>query len=180
MASVGRPRRYAEALFQLAKERNAVASWNQQLVQAAQLLSDDRVAVQLSNPEIDPAQVRAALSQLLAPDVGPEVLNLLMILVRHQRLHTLKRVAEIYQELIEREKNVRTAIVRTALPLTSEEITRLQEKLMERTHASSVNLEQEIDPSMVGGLIVRVGDLLIDGSINTRLAELREALSRAQ
>ncbi|MCL5947135.1 MAG: ATP synthase F1 subunit delta [Chloroflexi bacterium] len=180
MASVGHPRRYAEALFQLAKERDSVASWSRQLTRAAQLLDDDQVIIQLSNPEIDPIQVRAVLSQVLAPDDDPEILNLLMVLVRHRRLHIVGRIAELLVELGEREKNVRSATVRTPVPLAPGELGRLRENLLEHTHASSINLTQEVDPSMIGGLTIRIGDLLIDGSIDARLAELREALSRAQ
>ncbi|MCL4543158.1 MAG: F0F1 ATP synthase subunit delta [Chloroflexi bacterium] len=180
MAIAGRPRRYAEALFQLAKQRDTIEAWGRGLDRAAQLLDDEHVLLELSNPELDQDQVKALLPRLLGIDVAPEVVNMVGLLIRRQHLGILRRISELYRDLRDREQNVRRAVVRSAVPLSAEELAQLEQRLTERTKASAVLVEQVVDPKMVGGLVVRVGDLLIDDSINARLDALRTSLLRSR
>lgn len=176
MAGSARPRRYAEALFELAKERGALDRWQRDLATAVQRLGDETVLHRLSNPELRAEQAQAALQAVLGGQVAPEVFNLLMLLVRRQQLLYLPRIAAYYEELLNKERHIERAIVRSAVPLTPDEVTALQQRLAQRTHASAVQLDQQVDPSMVGGLIIRIGDILLDSSVNARLATLRHAL----
>lgn len=173
-----RPRRYAEALFDLAKERGTLDEWRHDLRAAVEQLGSEQVLHQLSNPELQYDQVRAALQSALGPRIAPEVLNLLLLLVRRQHLLILPQVADRYDELVDRERHIEKATVRTAVPLTAPELELLQSRLAVRRHASKVLLQQEVDPAMVGGVIIRIGDTLMDGSVDARLASMRQALLR--
>lgn len=174
----GRPRRYAEALFEIAKGRGALDAWRDGLHVALQQLGDERVLHELSNPELQYEQVRQALQRTLGDKVAPEVMNLLLLLLRRQHLPLLPRIVQRYDELVNRERRIETAAVQTAVPLTPQELELLERRLAERRHASSVILQQHVDPAMLGGIVIRIGDTLLDGSVGARLAGLRQALLR--
>ena len=176
MPAAARPRRYAEALFDLARERGALDQWRDDLNRAVDQLGSEQVLHQLSNPELQLDRVRTSLQATLGGTVAPEILNLLLLLVRRQQLLFLPRIAARYEELLNRERHVEKATVRTAVPLTAPELEELQRRLATSRHASAVLLEQQVDPAMVGGIIIRIGDTLLDGSVDARLATLRQAL----
>jgi F-type H+-transporting ATPase subunit delta len=123
-----RPRRYAEALFELAKERGTLDEWRHDLRAAVDQLGSEQVLHQLSNPELHYDQVREALQRVLGGRVAGEVLNLLLLLVRRQQLLLLPQVADRYDELVDRERRVEKATVRTAVPLAALELEALLRK----------------------------------------------------
>lgn len=177
MASA-RPRRYAEALFAIAKERGMLDPWTQDLHAALDGLSDEQVGHQFANPELQPAQVQAALQQLLGSAGAPEIRNLLTLLIHRRQLGQLPELVTRYEDLVNQERHIEKAIVRTAVPLSATELELIQRRLAERRRASAVTIEQRVDPAMLGGIVVRIGDTLLDGSVDARLATLRQALLR--
>ena len=177
MASA-RPRRYAEALFEIANERGVLDAWAQDLHAALDGLSDEQIGHQFANPELQPAQVQGALEQLLGSTGAPEIRNLVTLLIHRRQLGQLPEVVARYEDLVNQERHVEKAIVSTAVPLSATELELIQGRLAEVRHASAVTIEQRVDPSMVGGIVVRIGDTLLDGSVDARLATLRQALLR--
>ena len=177
MASA-RPRRYAEALFEIARERGALDAWGQDLHAALERLGSEQVLHQFGNPELQHSQVHEALQQLLGAAGAPEVRNLLMLLIHRRQLGQLPAVVKRYDDLVNQERHVETATVTTAVPLAASEVALIQRRLAEQRHASAIIIEQQVDPRMVGGIVVRIGDTLLDGSVGARLATLRQALLR--
>lgn len=177
MASA-RPRRYAEALFEIANERGVLDAWAQDLHAALDGLSNEQIGHQFANPELQPAQVQAALQQVLGSAGAPEIRNLLTLLIHRRQLGQLPEVVARYEDLVNQERHVEKAIVRTAVPLSTDELELIQRRLAVLRHASAVTIEQRVDSSMVGGIVVRIGDTLLDGSVDARLATLRQALLR--
>jgi F-type H+-transporting ATPase subunit delta len=175
MASA-RPRRYAEALFTIAKERGALDAWAQDLHAALERLGSEQVLHQFGNPELTPDQVRAALDRLLGTTGAPEVRNLLVLLIRHRQLGQLAAVADRFDDLVNRERHIERATVYTAVPLAADELALIQRRLTEQRHARSIIIDQQVDAGMVGGIVIRIGDTLLDGSVDARLATLRQAL----
>jgi F-type H+-transporting ATPase subunit delta len=177
MASA-RPRRYAEALFEIARERGALDAWGQDLHAALERLGSEQVLHRFGNPELQHSQVHEALQQLLGAAGAPEVRNLLMLLIHRRQLGQLPAVVKRYDDLVNQERHVETATVTTAVPLAASEVALIQRRLAEQRHASAIIIEQQVDPRMVGGIVVRIGDTLLDGSVGARLATLRQALLR--
>jgi F-type H+-transporting ATPase subunit delta len=173
-----RPRRYAEALFEIAQERGALDVWRADLNAAVGRLSSEQVVHQFANPELRPEQVHLALQHLLGTARVPEIRNLLTLLIHRRQLRQLPAVMARYEELLNRERHIETATVRTAVPLSAPELELIQTRLAVRRHASQVIIEQQVDPSMVGGIVVRIGDAVLDGSVEARLGTLRQALLR--
>ena len=168
-------RRYAEAAFQVASRDGTLAEWRSQLDAAASVVSDDRVVKVLANPAIPVERRAAVLTDLLGERASGPVQNLIQLLLRRGRIEALPRVAEEFRRLDDDRQGIAHATATTAAKLTPEEVKALTERL-ERSTGRRVALDVEIDPSLLGGLVVRVGDRMIDGSVRGRLERLRNQL----
>jgi F-type H+-transporting ATPase subunit delta len=168
-------RRYAEAAFELAVRDDAVDAWAADLNTAAQLVGDERVARIVDNPSRPFAQRQEILDKLLNRRIKPAARRLVALLAERGRLDLLPEIASEYDELLKRQRGIVTAIVTSAAPLTKEEHRALEERLRAMTGAT-VELQPRIDEGLIGGLTVRIGDQLLDGSVRGRLERLRERL----
>jgi F-type H+-transporting ATPase subunit delta len=168
-------RRYAESVFEIAGRDKTVDQWRRELDLAAQVLDDPSVAHGLNDPTVASATREAALEAGLGKQVSQPVMNLLRLLIRRGRIEDLPRIASEFR----RRDNLRLGIIParavSTAPLEPAEVKALTARLEQMT-GGRIELEQEVDPSLLGGLVVRVGDRLIDGSVRGRLERLRNQL----
>jgi F-type H+-transporting ATPase subunit delta len=168
-------RRYAEAAFEVAQRDDALDAWLKDLETAAAIVADDRVGHALANPSI-PLERRIATAQTTFGTIlGPKVLNLITLMLRRGWIEHLPRVAAEFRRLDDQRRGINRATATSALPLTPDEVTALSQRL-ERSTGGQVQLDTEVDASLLGGLVVRLGDRLIDGSVRSRLERLRNQL----
>jgi F-type H+-transporting ATPase subunit delta len=168
-------RRYAEAAFQVAMRDDTLGQWRSELDAATSIVSDERAVKVLANPAI-PADRRAeTLRKLIGGTVSPPVLNLIHLLLRRGRIEELPRVAAEFRRLDDDRQGITHATATSAAPLTPDEVRALTQRL-EQSTGGRIALDVQVDPSLLGGLIVRVGDRLIDGSVRGRLERLRTRL----
>ena len=168
-------RRYAEAAFDIALRDDAVAAWRAELDLAAAIVAEDRIGRALANPSI-PLETRIATAEAtFGPHVGPGTLNLIGLLLRRGRIEELPRLAVEFRRLDDEREGITHATATSASPLTGDEVAALTGRLQELS-GGRVELQVEVDPSLLGGLVVRVGDRLIDGSVRSRLERLRNQL----
>jgi F-type H+-transporting ATPase subunit delta len=176
MATRSSARRYAEAAFQIAEADGTVDEWLDQLQRAAAATDDATRIRRLEDPSV-PYDVRAgALLSALGPDVLPKVANLLNIVLRRRRLDMLPRLAREFRHLHNRRAGITEATAISAAPLAPAEVDALRQRL-EEIAGGRIELETTTDPSLLGGVQVRLGDRLIDGSVRGRLERLRERLA---
>jgi F-type H+-transporting ATPase subunit delta len=168
-------RRYAEAAFEVATRDDAIAAWRSELDAIAARLSDPRVTGVLANPAIALDQRSVALAGLLEGVATTGPANLVQLLLKRGRIEEMPRVAEEFRRLDDRRQNVIHATVTSAAPLTPDELRALTARL-EQSTGGRIALDTAIDASLLGGIIVRVGDRLIDGSVRGRLERLRNQL----
>jgi len=168
-------RRYAEAAFELAVRDKAVPEWLEQLERAAQLSRDERLDRLLDNPGVPVPQRLEVLERALGSGTPAPVLNLLGLLLRRGRIKALPQVAAEFRGLYLRQEGITPATVTTALALEADELRAIGERL-ERQTGGRVELSTAVDPAILGGLTVRLGDRLIDGSVRGRLERLRARL----
>ena len=168
-------RRYAESAFEIATRDSTIDRWRSDLDGAATVLEDPAVARGLSDPTV-PAELREqAISSGFGSKVSGPVLNLLKLLVQRGRIEDLPRIAEEFRRLDNQRLGIAPARVVSAAPLEPAEVKALIARLEQMT-GGQIELAQEVDPSLLGGLVVRVGDRLIDGSVRGRLERLRNQL----
>ena len=168
-------RRYAEAIFELAARDKAFDTWREGLVFAAQVLDNDRASRALSDPAQPFAERRKLLDRILGERVSPAVANLVRLLAQRSRLDILPRISTEYQRLLNRHQGIVEATVTSPLPLNRAETEALTTRLQKMT-GSEVDLRSIVDPALIGGLTVRVGDTLLDASVRGRLERLRDQL----
>ncbi len=168
-------RRYAESAFEIATRDKTIDAWRTDLDGAAAVLGDPGVARGLSDPTV-PAELREqAVSAGFGKKVSGPVLNLLRLLVQRGRIEDLPRIAAEFRRLDNLRLGITPARAVSAAPLEPAEVKALIARLEQMT-GGRIELEQEVDPSLLGGLVVRVGDRLIDGSVRGRLERLRNQL----
>jgi F-type H+-transporting ATPase subunit delta len=168
-------RRYAEAAFEVATRDDTVAAWRSELDLAGAIVEEERVGRALANPSIALETRTATAESTFGPHVGRPVLNLIGLLLRRGRIEELPRLAAEFRRLDDERAGVSHATVTSASELTPDEIRTLTQRLEQRT-GGRIELDVQVDPSLLGGLVVRVGDRLIDGSVRSRLERLRNQL----
>jgi F-type H+-transporting ATPase subunit delta len=168
-------RRYAEAAFEVASRDNSVARWRSDLETAAAIVADEKVGRALANPSIPLEERTATAAATFSRIVSPPVLNLIGLMLRRGRIEELPRLTAEFRRLDNDRHGITLAVATSASPLSSGEIRAVVERL-EQVTAGRVELEVRVDPGLLGGLVVRVGDRLIDGSVRSRLERLRNQL----
>jgi F-type H+-transporting ATPase subunit delta len=175
MPRLGAGRRYAEAAFELAARDNAVDAWQRDLTFAAELARNERVARAADNPAVPVAERRKMVRQLLASRVSPLALNLGLLLAERGRFSVFPDVSAEYDALVRKSRGIIAATVTTPGPLSEQELAAVK-KRVEQLAGAHVELSTATDPSLLGGLRVRIGDLQIDASVSGRLERLRARL----
>ena len=169
-------RRYAEAAFQIADRDGALEQWLKDLETAAAVLGEEDVARLLANPAI-PFDARAEIvNQVLGKRVSEKARNLVLLLVRRGRSELLPRVATEYRRLYDRREGIVEATVTSATQLDKDELAAIRSRIGELT-SGKVEMTTNVDPSILGGVIIQLGDQLIDGSVRGRLERLRNQLA---
>lgn len=168
-------RRYAEAAFQVAMRDDTLDAWRRELDAAAEVVGDERALRILANPATPTERRAAVLTDLLGDRASGPVHNLVQLLLRRGRIEQVSRVAAQFRRLDDERRGITHATATSATPLSPDEVRALTTRL-EETTGGRIALVVEVDPSLLGGLVVRVGDRLIDGSVRGRLERLRAQL----
>jgi F-type H+-transporting ATPase subunit delta len=172
---VSAARRYAEAAFEVAMRDNAVETWRSELESAAEVVAEERIGRALANPSI-PLETRTATAEAtFGRMVGRQVLNLIGLMLRRGRIEELPRLAAEFGRLDDERQGITHAPATSAAKLTADEVRALTQRLEQFT-GGRIELDVQVDPSLLGGVVVRVGDRLIDGSVRSRLERLRNQL----
>ena len=172
----GTARRYAEAAFEIAERDDSMEAWRAALAIADERLTSEEVIRLLANPSVPTTSRIAALERILGDDVSGPPHNLLALMVRRGRFELLPSVIREFTRLYNQREGIVEATVISASELGADEVAALQERLVAMTGAQ-IELQQSVDPELLGGVQVRVGDRLIDGSVRGRLERLRTDFS---
>ena len=168
-------RRYAEAAFQVAQRDGTLETWRAELDEAAAVTADEQVGRMLANPAVALETRLEMAESIFGRVVGKPVLNLIGLMLRRGRIDQLPRVAAEFRRLDNARQGITLATATSAAPLSPEDVRALTAR-MEQFTGGRVELDLQVDPSLLGGLVVRVGDRLIDGSVRGRLERLRNQL----
>ena len=178
--TIARP--YAKAVFELANEAGDLTNWSESLDIAGQLLADGVLVEYLGNPEFNNGQRLEFLTGLFKK-AGANLLeggdskgtNFLKLLLENRRLAVLPEIAEHFEALKAKVENTVDAVVTSATKLSKSQVGDIAAALKKRL-GCDVNVETEIDENLIGGAVIRAGDVVIDGSLRARLEGLATAL----
>jgi F-type H+-transporting ATPase subunit delta len=168
-------RRYAEAVFGLARESGSFDPWAADLDRLAALLEIPMAETALTSPAVPPDR-KLAVIDAEVPNLSPQTRNLLQLLLYRDRLELLPDIARAFRELLNRHRGIATAQVTTAVPLDDAARALLAARLS-RYVGQQVEMQMTVDPSIIGGVVARIGDQLLDGSVRGRLETLRRRLA---
>ena len=167
-------RPYAEAVFRLAQEDNALAQWSDVLQSLALIASDAKMQDIISNPETDDE----ALFGLIVSITGKleaKMENLVRVLMENNRLILLPEIAQLYEEQRARAEASVDVEVSSAVKLDAEQENVIA-KALEKKLGKKIKLSSSVDKSLIGGVVIHAGDLVIDGSVKGHLDELASHL----
>jgi len=168
-------KRYAEAAYLIAREDGKQDAWLADLTSMATLFADPDAQALLQNSSVPPAGKAQLVEKGLA-GVDPLVLNLARILLRRNKTALGPQIREAFQELVDASKGISHATVTSAVPLTADDVSAITQKLTGIT-GGPVVVATTVDEGILGGLVVRIGDRLIDGSTKSRLVALKQQLA---
>lgn len=172
--TVARP--YAKALFELARARQQLEVWSQALTVAATMVTEERVRRLLTSPQVTPEQLADLVIDIAGGRLDAEGHNFIRVLAANRRLGFLPEIAAIYAKLKADEENTVEVRVTSAVPLGANQQKKLAAALGARLQRD-VRLRCEIDSTLLGGAVLRADDLVIDGSLRGRLAQLAAELA---
>lgn len=176
MAELAVVRRYAHALFQTAASKGMIDQVENDLKLVDQVLREvPRLQRVLRAPTVAGARKRELLRHAFSDRVGELALRFLELLVDRRRETVLNDIYEEYRRLANEHRRILPVLVTAAVPMTDAERDALAAALSRQT-GKTVTLQVSIDPSLMGGLVLRMGDTVIDGSVKARLGQLRNWL----
>ena len=172
--TIARP--YAQAAFDEAQKLNSLKSWSEMLIGLAEVVSQSEVNAVINNPKVSKTQQFGLMEMLIGNSASTQQLNFVHVLTENHRLSVLPEIAATFEVLkAEAEKTV-NIVVDTAFELSAAQ----KEKIigsMKKRMGREVNLTCNVKKDLLGGVVIRAGDKVIDGSARTRLGELAVALA---
>jgi F-type H+-transporting ATPase subunit delta len=175
MPKISSGKRYAQAAFELALEKSELEDWQASLKKIASIAREAKLMALLENPKLPFDAKRGLLEERLG-EVNPLALNLACLLMSRGRLKFASDILQQYDLLLDAHYGIEHAKVVTALKLDDEDKERISRRLGEMT-GHKIVIDARVDPLVVGGFSAKIGDMLIDGSIRSRLESLRKSLA---
>ncbi|MDQ0203053.1 F0F1 ATP synthase subunit delta [Pectinatus haikarae] len=176
MLNIQLAKKYAAAMFELSQEKNKLALHDSQLAQLSKLFEDNReLKTFMDNPQIKSQAKKELMSQILTDSFDSEICNFMLLLIDKHRISLLSEIITSFHALSNEAQGIQIAYVKTAFPLTEAQHTTLLKKL-ETITAKTIQLKINIDSSIIGGVIVKIGDRLIDGSVVGQIKSIKKQL----
>jgi len=177
MSVGGAAKRYAQAAFDVAKEHDKLDEWERELTQLTATLGNPESEEFFEHPAVPPEAKQAALRTMVTGEDQQAVRNLLLLLLERDRLHQLPQIVEVFHSLVLEDRGVAIANVTTAVELQPKELDLVRSRLRQMV-GKEIQITTQVDPEIIGGIVVRIGDMLLDGSVLTQLKQLRQRMSR--
>lgn len=180
--TIARP--YARAAFEAARENRALAKWSESLAAAKDALADGQAVRFLSHPALNDEQKLGFLADLMKKAAGKtsvlagsdkKGLNFLKLLIEYDRVGVLPEISDQFEALRAEVENTVDVTVTSAVALTAAQKKAVNDALKKKL-GRTVNLQTEVDESLIGGAVIRAGDIVIDGSLRSSLVGLANAL----
>ena len=171
-------KRYAEAFYHLARQDKAVSEYREELGAVAGILAEhEELTGFLQNPENGTENKKRALIRIFRDEVGEKTLHFILLLLEKSRLEYISEISREYGQMADEQDHVLALEIRSAKPLKQEEIDQITRRFRARYNAAQVRALTVVDPSLLGGIQVCVGDKLYDGTLKGKLSRLHALLS---
>ena len=168
-------RRYAEAAFEIGLAEGTLDRWDRDLERLTEALREPDLRALVEHPAVPYGDKQRVVRRVVG-DVSPQAMNLVLLMIRRGRSGAIGPMREHFATLLRRHRGVALAEVRTALPLEETQRDAIRQRLHELT-GDTIEINEVVDESLIGGITVRIGDQLYDASVRSRLERLRARLT---
>lgn len=172
---------YGDALFELAVEEEKVDVLSEEILEVKKVLDENQEFGRLMNhPKIIKEEKIQLAQQVFGDRISKEIMGFLTIIISKDRYRNIDEILDYFLAEVKKYKGIGVATVTTAVPLKEEQRKSVEKKLLETTEYKSMEMHYETDASLIGGMIIRIGDRVVDSSIRTKLTELERTLLKVQ
>ena len=172
---------YGDALFELALEENRLDSMYEEIAAAKEVfLQNDELFKLLNHPKVVKDEKIAFMESVFKGRVSDEVMGFFHIIVMKDRYNDMIAIFDYFLHKVKEHKGIGTAHVTSAIVLSEEQKAAVEKRLLETTRYHSFEIDYNVDPSILGGLIIRIEDRVVDSSLKTQLDKLTKQLSKIQ
>lgn len=168
--------RYSKALFEYSDDAKALETVHDEMNALLQAAKENPNLIRILSDPILHKNDKVELLTELSQDLSNESKNFLQFLLEYGRFENFVEIVEAFDALYNKSKNIADGTAITAIALEKEELDKIAQAYAKKHNLAALNLENKVDPSILGGVILRVGDERIDGSIRTKLQKIREQL----
>ena len=176
MPPVASARRYAQAVFQIALEQGSPDGWLDELGVLVRALENEELASFVDSPQISVGQKVDVIGEVFGDSVGELPRNLMSLLASRSMAHVLPRILEQYERLLDAHRGIERATVASAVAMSDGQQEKVADLLREIVD-KEIRLVATVDQSILGGMVARVGDKVIDGSARLKLSAMRRELA---
>ena len=171
---------YGNALFELAVEENIVDSLYEEANQLIAILKDNEELIKLLNhPQIEKSEKKNLIERIFGKRVSDEITGLMIMVVEKGHITSMIDIFEFFVKQVKKAKNIGVASVTSAISLSDSQKAAIEKRLLQTTHYTSMEIDYKVDKSIIGGLVIRIEDRVVDSSIKTKLDNMSKALANA-
>lgn len=172
---------YGDALFELALEENRLDEFVDEVTAVVKILDSNADLTKLMNhPKVDKEEKIQVIENIFEGKVSKELVGLMRMVIEKGRTNELIGIFEYFIAEYKEHKNIGTAYVTTAIELNPVQKEQVEKRLLETTKYVKIEVSYSVDKSLIGGMVIRIGDRVMDSSIKTRLYELTKDLTQIQ
>lgn len=173
-ATIARP--YAEAAFRLAREENTLAQWSRMLALLELLVKDERVERCIGDPSVSSRQLESLVLGVCGEQLDGPGRNFVQVLVNNERLGVMPEIRALFEDLKREQEGILEAQITSAFPLDDEQQSQLVRRL-ESKYQRKVSVQVSVDPELIGGVKIVVGDKVLDATVRGKLDAMAVALT---
>lgn len=168
---------YGEALFELALENGTMDGILTEIRQVQEILAENEDFERfLTHPKISKDEKISVMENVFKGKLSDDLLGFLVLLLEKDRYGELADIFAYYESEVKRYRNIGIVKVSSAFPVTEEQKKQIEDRLLSVTDFASIETEYHTDPSLIGGIVIRIGDRVVDGSIRNKLAGMAKYL----
>ena len=172
---------YGDALFELAVEENKVDDLLGEIGQLKDILeANEDFEKLMTHPKINKEEKLKVVTDVFKGRISDELLGFITIIVSKDRYQEIDDILDYFLTEVKKYKGIGVATVTTAVPLREEQCKKIEQRLLDTTDYKSMEMHYKEDAALIGGMVIRIGDRVVDSSISTKLSELQKELLRVQ
>ena len=172
---------YGDALFELAVEESKVDVLLEEIQQLQEILKENSdFGKMMAHPKIIKEEKLQVAENVFKGRISNELMGFLLIIISKDRYQEIDEILEYFVTEVKKYKGIGVATVTTAVPLKEEQCKKIEQKLLDTTDYKKMEMHYQVDAALIGGMVIRIGDRVVDSSISTKLNELQKELLKIQ